>query len=67
MKEGYEWWRQHDLDRADLDEAQTAFSENEAAWLCAHCEDAGGRNGRQLAYMAADRKKHIHQIGCKIT
>ncbi len=58
----HDWWREHDLDRGHLDEVQKAYFENEAVWLCARCEDVGGRNGRKLAHMAEDEKKLIHQI-----
>ena len=58
----YDCWQGHDLDRGHLDEAQKAYFENEAVWLCARCEDVGARNGRKLAHMAEDEKKLIHQI-----
>ena len=62
-KEGdYDWWRCHDLDRGHFTDEQKRYFENEAVWLCARCEDVGGRNGRKLAHMAEDEKKLVHQI-----
>ncbi len=58
----YDQWREHDLDRGHLTVEQKAYFENEAVWLCARCEDVGGRNGRKLAHMAEDGKLLIHQI-----
>ena len=61
-EDDYWWWRQHDLDHGHFDEVQKEHFENEALWLCARCEDVGGRNGRKLANMAETEKKLIHQI-----
>ena len=62
-KEGdYDAWRQHDLDRGHLSEAQKQYFEDEAVWLCARCEDVGARNGRKLARMAEDGKRLVHQV-----
>ena len=62
-KEGdWDWWRLHDLDRGHLSDDQKRYFENEAVWLCARCEDVGGRNGRKLAQMAEDEQKIVHRI-----
>ncbi len=58
----YDWWRTHDLDRGHLSEEQKRYFDLHAVWLCARCEDVGGRNGRKLAHMAEDGKELIHQL-----
>jgi hypothetical protein len=50
------------LDRGHLNEKQREYFETVALWLCARCEDVGGRNGRKLAHMAEDGKELVHQI-----
>ena len=60
--DGYEWWREHDLDRGHFNDEQKAYFQNEAVWLCARCEDVGSRNGRKLAHMAEDNKLLVHKI-----
>ena len=61
----YDWWREHDLDRGHLTEEQKEYFENNAVWLCARCEDVGGRNGRKLAHLAEDSKECIHVINAQ--
>ena len=63
--EDYMWWLEHDLDRGHLDDAQKAYFDNHAVWLCARCEDVGKRNGRKLAHAAEDQATIIHQIHAK--
>ena len=60
--EDYDIWREHDLDRGHLNAEQRRYFEDEAAWLCARCEDVGSRNGRKLAHMAEDGKRLVHRI-----
>ena len=43
--EDYTWWMEHDLCRGHLGDDQKPYFDNEAVWLCARCEDVGGRNG----------------------
>ena len=53
---------QHDLDKGHLDEEQKSYFETHAVWLCARREDVGKRNGRQLAHLAEDERRLVHQI-----
>ncbi len=45
-----------------MTDEQKAYFESKAVWLCARCEDVGGRNGRKLAEMAEKQKELVHQI-----
>ena len=59
LKQDYEIWRRHDIDRGHLTEDQKEHFENNAVWLCARCEDVGTRNGRKLAHLALDPESRV--------